>query len=300
MRVSSQMMVDNAVRQMGDNLARLSELQTQVSSGNLIHTPADNPAVAVASLSLRSTLAVNQAYLDSGAVTDDWLTANSMALDDLVSIGTRAYTLAQPGQSDTLGVDERQALADELAGILAHATGVANTQHQGKFIFAGFEVNTQPYTLDFSNPLAPAVGENFTRPTGQIQHSIAPGQSLPVNVQPEAAVTPFLNALAGVYTAVAAPAFNPAALKSALDTLYSALDGVKDTRTTNGARQRQLTTELDRLTQTKTALKDLLSHKEDVNMAEAISALKQQETIYQLSLQVGSKAVTQSLFDYLR
>lgn len=300
MRITNRMLAENSIGYMSDGLEQLSELQTRVATGKVIQTPADNPTVAVASLSMRSTLATNQAYLDTSYVTRDWLNANELALKDLVEIGTRAHTLTLPGLSDTLGVAERDALAQEVAGILQHAVDVGNTKHQDKHIFAGFEVNTQPYMLDTTNPLAPVVVENFTAPTGQMRQSIAPSQTMQVNVNPETALTPFLDALAGVYTQLAAPVFNRAGLQTALDTLYTEITGVKDARTTNGARQHQLQTEMDRLEQTKVALKNLLTHKEDVNMAEAISLLKHQETVYQTVLQVGSKSVTQSLFDYLR
>jgi flagellin-like hook-associated protein FlgL len=45
----------------------------------------------------------------------------------------------------------------------------------------------------------------------------------------------------------------------------------------------------------------LLNKKEDTNMAEAISKLTNQQTIYQATLQVGQRAIAMAtLFDYLK
>lgn len=303
MRITTQTMLDDSIGYMTDNLERLTQLQTRVASGKLIQTPADNPTVAVAGLNMRSTIASNQAYIDTSYVTKDWLNANELALKDLVDIGTRAYTLSEQALSDTLGPAERDGIAQELAGILQHAVDVGNTQHEDKYIFAGFQVKTKPFTLGpavpATIPATYAVTANYTAPAGTMTQSIAPSQTMPINVDPDIPKQ-FMDQLANVHSALVAQPFNTAALQTALGNLYTALGGVKDARTTNGARQHQLDAEMSRLDQMDVALKNLLSHKEDVNMAEAISQLNRQQTIYQTSLQVGSKSVTQSLFDYLR
>jgi flagellar hook-associated protein 3 FlgL len=211
----------------------------------------------------------------------------------MVTIATRAQALGIQGVSDSMGAAERQTLGRELDGILQHAAGIGNTQHQGKYLFAGFKVNTQPYTY-----AAAGVGNNLASTADLMQQSIAPGQSLTVNVDGNTVFTPIFTALRDARDALLGD--NIPSLQTALTSLEAALTGVNAARTTNGARQRQLDTAMDRLEQTKTALKNLLSHKEDVNVAEAISSLKQQETVYQAVLEIGRRAITPSLFDYLR
>ena len=88
MRITNRMLAENSIGYMSDGLEQLSELQTRVATGKVIQTPADNPTVAVASLSMRSTLATNQAYLDTSYVTRDWLNANELALKADVSFST--------------------------------------------------------------------------------------------------------------------------------------------------------------------------------------------------------------------
>ena len=297
MRISSRMMVENAIQYMDDNLARLSELQTRIASGKAFQSASDDPTVAVASLSLRSTLETNQAYLDTGAVSRDWLNATELALKEMVDIGTRAQTLAVAGLSDTNGAGERDALALDIEGLLQQAVGVGNTMHQDKYLFSGYAVKQAPFTYT-----APAgIAQNLASTSGPLQHSIAPGQQpMTVNLDGNAVFWPMLEALQDVYNALQPATYNPATLQTALNDLNTALTTVKDARTTNGSRQRHLDTELDRLEKTKLALKDLLNHREDANLAESISLLQHQETVYQAVLQVGSRSVMQNLFSYLR
>jgi flagellar hook-associated protein 3 FlgL len=89
-------------------------------------------------------------------------------------------------------------------------------------------------------------------------------------------------------------------LQTALDDLQAVHDEVGNVHTANGARQRQVQAASEQMEKTHIEIKSLLSQKEDANLAEAISSMRYQETVYQTVLEVGSRAVAaMSLFDYL-
>ena len=262
MRVTSRMMVDNAIQHMSENMEALSTLQEKASTGKVIRTPADDPSVAVMGLSLRSTLATNAAYKDTANTTSDWLDANEQYMGQMVDIGTRALNLAKQGVSDTENVTERQAIATDIDGLLQNAVGVANGSHQGKYIFAGYNVNggtggVPPFQYT-AGGAAVTLAPGITTTAGQMTQTIERGQSIPVNIDGSAA-----NA--------------------------AQVDG-----TSNGSDI------FDRMDKTASALKNLLSHKEDANLAETISLLNHQQTVYQAVLAVGKNAIPQSLFDFLQ
>jgi flagellar hook-associated protein 3 FlgL len=292
MRVTSRMMVQNAIQYMEDNLARLSDLQGQVASGKTIQTASDDPATAALSLSLRSSLQTNASYIDSGAVTGDWLDANELALQQMVDLATSAQNTALQGVPDSQGPEERQALAQNIDSLLQQAVEVANSTHRGSYLFAGYQVTTQPFTYNGTD-----VTNNLASTTGPIQRAIGPGQTITVNIDGNTVLTPFFAALVAARDALNAD--DGAALQTALSSLQTAADGVSAARTTNGARSRQVDDTTDRLTKSQTALKDLLSKKEDASLAEAISLLNQQETVYQAVLEIGKRSIPASLFDFL-
>ncbi|MBI3762762.1 MAG: hypothetical protein HY260_13015, partial [Chloroflexi bacterium] len=193
---------------------------------------------------------------------------------------------------DTQGAAERLAMGREMDSLLQQAVEAANTSHRGSYLFAGFRTTTLPYTYTGAG-----VTDNVLSTAGPIQHGIEPGQTITVNVDGNTVLTPLFSALAAARDALNAD--DTAALQTALGSLQSALTGVSDVRTTNGARQRQVRDTIDRMEKTQVALKNLLSHKEDASLAESISLLKHQETVYQAVLEVGRRAIPASLFSFL-
>jgi len=316
MRITSLQMVDNAIQHMTENMEALSNLQERASTGKLIRTPADDPSVAVAGLSLRSTLATNAAYQDSAQTTLDWLDSNELALGNMVDLGTRALNLAKSGLSDTMNTNERQAIANDIDGVLQNAVSLANSTEQGKYIFAGFYVNGDPTGQPPFQYTAGGAAVNVTvgvpnppgDTSGAISHTIERGQTVRVNIDGSATFQPFFNALIAARDALQAPAFSTANLSAAITALDSAVNSnnagpspsLSVVRTTNGDRLKQVNMALDRMTQTGNALKNLLSHKEDANLAETISLLNHQQTVYQAVLAVGKNAIPASLFDFLK
>ena len=316
MRITSLMMVDNAIQHMTENMEALSNLQERASTGKLIRTPADDPSVAVAGLSLRSTLATQAAYQDSAQTTLDWLDANDLAVGSMIDLGTRALNLAKSGVSDTMNTNERNAIANDIEGVLQNAVAVANSAHQGKYIFAGYYVNgdaTGQPPFQYT-PGGGAVNVTVGAPnppgdtSGVISHTIERGHIIRVNIDGSATFQPFFNALIAVRDALQAPVFSTTNLTTAITALDAAVNSntagptpsLSVVRTTNGDRTRQVNMALDRMTQTGNALKNLLSHKEDANLAETISLLNHQQTVYQAVLAVGKDAIPASLFDFLK
>jgi flagellar hook-associated protein 3 FlgL len=293
MRITNRMMTEQNIQRMEDALEKLSTLQTRVASGKKIQTAAEDPALAASALQLRSTLQQNELYLATSRVSGDWLTANELALKQMTDLATRASVLAQQGLSDTQGVNERLALGAEVDGLLRQAVQVGNTQHQGKHLFAGFKVNTQPFTY-----AGASVTSNLASTADAMQHNIAPGQTVTVNVDGNATFNPLFAVFIAVRDALLGN--SPAALQTALVALNPAVTALNDTRTANGAKMRDIDTQRERLEQTNLALKKLLSEKEDISLAEGISQLKQQETVYQTVLNVSGRANLPTLFEFLR
>jgi len=89
-------------------------------------------------------------------------------------------------------------------------------------------------------------------------------------------------------------------LRTSLNDLQTASDTLDAAMGTNGTRMRQVDQVSDYLSQSAVEMKAVLSQKQDANLAEAISMLKNQETSYQVVLEVSQRAISAlTLFDYL-
>lgn len=308
MRITTRMTMDNAVRHMSDSLEQLHKLQEKTASGKNFEYASENPVGASLSLNLRSTIKTNEAYIDTAELTNDWMSASEFALQQLEDLGIRTKTLALAGLNDTLGADERiSALATEVDAILNEAIDIANTNHKGQYIFSGFKINTAPFELQVYDPIldpeydpanptkqhAEYLGDN-----GIMQRNLGPSQTITMNIVGDNEIRPYLDALIDIRDALNAN--NTNALQTALNGLESSVDQLDQLRTSNGARQRQVTSANEYLEKTKIELSSLLSQNEDADLAETISLMRNQEITYQAVLEVGSRAISAlNLFEYL-
>ncbi|MBE0695342.1 MAG: hypothetical protein IH586_00295, partial [Anaerolineaceae bacterium] len=268
----------------------------------------ENPTGASLSLNLRSTLKTSQAYLDTASLTYDWMGASEFALQQLEDLAIRSKNLALAGLNDTLGADERiSALAVEVNAILNEAVDVSNTNHKGQYIFAGFQINTAPIELQTYDPADPRYDPanpgkqhaEYLGDSGIMQRSLGPSQSITMNMNANSEIRPFLDALIDIRDALNNN--DTTALRTALGLLETSVNGLDQMRTSNGARQRQVTSSSEYLEKTQIELSSLLSQNEDANMAETISLMRNQEITYQAVLEVGSRAISAlNLFEYLR
>jgi flagellar hook-associated protein 3 FlgL len=283
---------------MEDNLERLNGLQEKIASGKQFQTMSDDPGKAASAISLRSSLQINQNYIENDYVVNDWLSANDFGLQRMSDLGSRAQNLTLQGINDTNSQAERNAIATEIDQMLVQAVDIANSKHNGKYIFAGFKTKSavSPFVIDAAHT---AVTVNPPDDTHSIQVDVSPGQTITTNFIGSAIFDSFFKAMINVRDALRA---NDATLIGAAKTgLDTSLDPITTALTTNGARQRQLGLTIDTMEKAKIELKSLLSSKEDVNMAEAISQLSNQQSTYQAVLQVSQRAIsTMSLFDVLQ
>ncbi len=293
MRLTNQMMLNDALSRMADSSARVDKYRRQAASGKKFERPSDDPQAAVRGLQLRSTLQTHAAYLDTARVTKERMQANELALGDLVKVLGRSIDLALQGRSDTQGPAERRGIAEEVNGLIEHAIGIGNTTHRGTYIFSGFQVYTEPYSFNGT-----AITNLVANTAGPVRHQIEPGNSLQVNIDGNAVLRPAFDAMLALRDALNAN--DMTALSTAIGQLKTSLDGVTNARTVNGARMRELSIATQRMESTDLSLKGLLSSTEDVDLAEAIANLKAAESVNQAVLETSRRAIPQTLFDFLR
>jgi flagellar hook-associated protein 3 FlgL len=308
MRITNKLMMDNAIQNMSENLERLSKLQGKIATGKDFQVASEDPARASVSLSLRSNLRTLESYADTAEVTKNWMTATDTALDQLEQIGIRATNLIQRALNDTFSGSERAiALGMEMQDLLNQAIELGNSSMNGQFIFAGYQVNNKAFELvddtttllDYKgDPFTPKV-VNYLGDQGTMQRSLGPDQSVMLNVRGDQALEGFFQNL--VLASNALIQNDRTSMETMLTNLQSSVDTMDQYRTSNGARLRQVDSASTFLETMKIETQSLLSKNEDINMAEGIAQLANQETTYNAVLEVSKRAISAlSLFDYLR
>ncbi len=335
MRITNLMMMNNAIQNMADGQEKISKLRERVATQKQFQTASEDPVHASASLSLRSNLRTLEAYADTAASTNNWMNTTDYALNQLEEIGVQASNIILRGLNDSLSGSERYtALRTEMLGLIDKAVELGNSSVNGQFIFSGYQidqkpfdltdyvaadpVNELPYTDYQGNTFIPKV-INYRGDTGIMQRTLGPDQTVPMNVRGDQAIQQFIedlivasNALTqnNIHLPAPVPAVPtpPAVLPPAMPTLQEALTRVKSSsdivnqyRTSNGARMRQVDSASNFLETVKIETKNLLSQKEDTNMAEGIALLTNQQTTFQAVLEVSQRAISAlTLFDYMQ
>jgi flagellar hook-associated protein 3 FlgL len=308
MRITHRMMAENAIHNMSENLEKLGKLQTRLSTGKQFQTASEDPARASTSLSLRSNLRTLESYADTAETTRNWLTATDNALDQLNDIGIRATNLILRGINDTLSGSERaNSLAKEMQDLLNQAVELGNTSENNQYIFSGYQVNSKAFELaDSTTALLDYQGDTFTPKvvnyvgdTGVMQRNLGPDQSVTLNVRGDQAISDLLQNM--ILAGNALMQNDAASLQPLLTSLRSSLDILGEHRTSNGTRMRQAESAANFLETMQTETKSLLSQNDDMNMAEGIALLANQQATYDAVLQVGQRAISAlSLFDYMK
>ncbi|HZW04676.1 MAG TPA: flagellar hook-associated protein FlgL [Anaerolineaceae bacterium] len=294
MRVTNQMMTNHAIQNMAESLETLQRLSERAANGKRFQSASEDPAAASTSLNLRSVLQAAKSYQFTIDRTNDWMNANEFSLQRAGELALRAENLIQRGLNDTLSAEERQtALATELDGLIQQVVDLANTTHNGQYIFAGYQVKTAPIELTDPNTI-PYHGDQ-----GEISQSIDSGQHVEMNLRADAVFQPLLEAMIAARNELNENDLT--GLRAAFDTLKTASDGIDQFRTANGARLNQMKDHTSYLEKVELEVKALLTKNEGVNMAEAISLYKSQETVYQSVIEVSQRSISaMNLFDYLR
>ena len=142
-----------------DLLAALGETQQQIttdlqqiSSGQSVTVPSDNPAAAAALVqNAAQTSAADQFLRSLGSIQGEVQTADS-TLSSVTTALQRAISLGVEGANGTLNDADRAAIATEVQGIQSQLLNLANLSYQGNYVFAGTKTQTAPYVLDPTSP----------------------------------------------------------------------------------------------------------------------------------------------------
>jgi flagellar hook-associated protein 3 FlgL len=294
MRVTNQMMANNAVKHLTSSLERLHDLNEKNATGKKFNCVSDDPVAASLSLNLRSSLRTSKVYKEVSGMVNDWMSANDFAMQQMSNLANRAVNLIQGGLNDTLGDEERaSALATEMEGLVQEAIDLGNYNHNGQYIFGGYKTDVKPFEYDQVDTIT-YNGDDLV-----MQRSIAPGQSVSMNIPGEAAFLEFFNTMIQARDFLETGQIEN--LRTTLTVLQGHLDSVNETMVVNGARQRQVKSAQDYLAKVDFETESLLNQTENINVAEAITALEGQTTAYQSVLEVAKRAISAlNLFDYLQ
>ena len=298
-RITQSMMTHGLLTDLTRLTERIGTTQRSISSGKQITKPSDDPLGTQRALGLRSTIAGAQQHQRNVQEANGWLETTDNALGDMSNVINRVRELTVQGASDSLGPDQRKAIALEIDQLIDAVKESANANFQGSYVFAGTETTTAPYKV---------ADDLYAGNSATVARTIGPGVSVPVN-------TPGINILGqgggdgklldtlrniSAHLKSASTADKDLLRTSDLKALGDNHDALNMARATVGSTMARLEAASSRLADVELTTTQLLSTTEDTDLAKAILDLTNQQNTYQAALNSGASIIQKSLLDFLR
>jgi flagellar hook-associated protein 3 FlgL len=269
----------------------------QLSTGQLIHMPSDNPAGAAEMVQNQNQQAETDQFLQNTSSVEGLLQTADSTLSSVVEAVNQAISLGTQGANGTNSGANMQAIAQQVEGIRNQVLQAANTSYQGNYIFAGTATNTVPFTLNSS--AADGVTYNGNTDVNTVQ--IAEGNSVQVNL-PGSQVFQgtggdLFGALQQLITALQSG--NTSAVGTATTQLGTSLNYLSQQRVFYGNIVDQLDSNQDYLQHEQVNLQTEANTVDGVNMAQAATNLSQAQTTQSAALAALAKVIPQNLLQYL-
>ncbi len=149
MRISTIQAFNNGVSGIQRNYANVTRTQEQISTGNRMLTPADDPVAAVRLLQLEQQQNVLTQYKDNLTAANNSLTQEEVTLNSVNTVLQRVRELTVQAGNGGLSADDRKSIAAELGERENELFGLMNTRNaRGEYLFAGFQGKTQPFVRE--------------------------------------------------------------------------------------------------------------------------------------------------------
>jgi flagellar hook-associated protein 3 FlgL len=126
-------------------LAELLQAQQETSTGKRILKPSDDPVGASQAISLQGEQDAIGSWRNTAASGGSFLDATNTALGSAEDLIGQIRALSVQGLSGTLNGNDRLTIADQLEQLKGSLMDVANTNLDGKYLFAGSASAAKPF-----------------------------------------------------------------------------------------------------------------------------------------------------------
>jgi len=311
MRVTSGSYADRLISNLGSITSRQARYQAQISTGQRVALPEDDPAAVRRTLDLEGERGRVGQYGRNITRLKETAVATNTAMRSLSKIATRAGELAVKANS-IRSTDDLKAYAAEVTQLIQQAVSSANSNLRGDAVLAGTRNGQPAYTLTLgTDGRVQSVTYNGNQDTPSLD--IAEGQELSASV---VGSNPNGTGPAGLIEdpRSGADLFNH--LIQLQDQLLAG-QGAQVTTTTavalqadsdnllrhiaaNGVVQGRLEAASATVNDRLQALEGQISGETDADLAKALVRLNETQVSYQAALQTGGKILSLSLMDYIR
>ena len=306
MKISTSQLFDNSVNQMNRQQSKIAEMQAKLASGKQIVKPSDDSAKSAVIQRLQTAIDRQSVYERSLDTAENRLASEESALMSSERILQRIRQLAVQGNTDTLSVDDKEILANEIASLREELISLANTQDaNGNYVFAGSNVQTKAFDVNVDGDII------YQGDKTQTSVDISDQRRLVLNragdevfasvdrvVDGDTQDISFFKVIDDFAQALATD--DEDALNLGLEEISSITEGMGAAIADLGARISTVSNQREILEDANLRYQDLLSNAQDLDYATAVTKLSAELLSLEAAQASFAKISQLSLFNYIR
>ncbi|MGA2835703.1 MAG: hypothetical protein ABSF84_03800 [Acidimicrobiales bacterium] len=298
MRVADVSLSQAITQQLNQQESSIATLEEQVSSGKSLNQPSDNPAGVAQVLQLSSQASQLASWQDNTQTATSWLgLANDSANSALDAMQSAQTLLLQALNQGSESAANYTGIAEQLQGVSANLLATANTQFEGRPIFAGTSASSVAF-----DAAGNYVGNGDT-PTVIVGAGTGAGQAAALSVPGTAlfgtGASNVFTVLSTVIGQLSTGAPTATQLNAALTALDANITTAEQGSAELGNASIAVTDASASLTTQLTAAQTTQSGLEDVNVATVTTQLDSEMTNYQAAMWAASQAIPETLVHFL-
>ncbi len=304
---------------------RLNELTTQLEelrkigvTGKKLNSPSDDPSAIRPVLSTKKQLSNVDRYLETMGQSLDKMEATDGHLEHVENILVRVKEIAINSVNGAMDSESMQILGNQVNLMRQELLDASNAVVDGKYIFAGYEEDTLPFTPNGAYVAGGYLANNsatwpysYNGDENPTFLEITPGERIQVNLtgaelffgdadndgSVDAGNVNIFAVVTNVMEAIQSEDINR--IESEIGNLELAANQNRRLRSQLGSQADRVQTAMEHQDEVRVDLKIILSRYEDADIIETFNAIVQQETAFQAALNVTSKVSQLSILDFI-
>jgi len=303
MRITQNMMANLFTGNLRKQTEAMLVRQEQIATQKRINRPSDDPAGMGRVLNGRSTLAAIAQYrenIQQGKTRIELAEEILKTADDLVQ---QARRIAEENSGLGVTSEARTLAAGQVKEIYDQLMQLANSKSGGRYVFAGHQVDTPPFSRD------DAYQATYSGDDGHFRIPIAENVDVAVDADGRNYFQDAANGgvnifdeLQGLITGLenADLVAGSAQIQAAVEPLQDAHVQITDKRSEYGPKLYRLQATEQYWMNRKVAVQSAIGREEEVDITQAIIELKNLEIAYESSMAAAARIIQPSLVNFLK
>lgn len=303
MRITNNMLINNMMQSLSSNLLRTQKYFNQLATGKKISLPSDDPIVASKALKLRTDVSEIAQYKRNTDDATAWMDITEATMSQMTELVHRMKEITNQVANGTNTDEDLLKIREEASELRSQLISLGNATYAGRYIFSGYKTDMPllnddgTYNINVDN-------------SEQIRFEIGIGDDININVPGSdlfnrtiagataGGKSEFVDTFDKVISAMESD--DKDQLTALLADLDDELGNLLRVRAGLGARMNRVELTANRLEDDNVNFTKLMSKNEDVDIAESIMRLQNEENVYRASLATGARVIQPSLVDFLK